>query len=450
VESTVVVDVPAVTETMTSTATATRLTGATATRLTGTLATRTTGATATRTTGATATRMTGATATRTTGATATRMTGATATRTTNATTTSTLGGFYYEDGSDTSALGDDRYISAGSLPAQYNVQASADAGTAVYDVVESFVLSDAESYYQAGGPRPAGLEDDLAATIAANDGLDGRPSAVEEYQLSDAEAYYAAGGPRPSSVTDDGQANRIANLNQTGPDGVVNITTSDPVETFTLSEAESDFADGLGPRPDSVLSDEQALNLQGLRNTAPLDGRSGNAVETFELNDEYAYYASGLGPRPAGISDELAARLTARDSVYPADQASVITYELNEEQSLYASGLGPRPDGLTDAQAQNMTELDGVSYPKPAVESFTPTAEMAAYAYVDPDSGQRGPVPAGYSENDPLLQNLRALDIVEVYDVDEEYEYEVTTTKVVTPASTKATVVTSVATRMKQ
>ena len=142
--------------------------------------------------------------------------------------------------------------------------------------------------------------------------------------------------------------------------------------------------------------------------------------------------------------------MLARDSDYPADEASVITYEMDEAQSLWAAGGSVRPDGLTDAQAQNMQELDGVSYPGSAIESFTPTAEMAAYSFVDPDSGVRGPVPSGYGLDDPLLANLRALDIVEVYDVDEEYEYEVTTTKVVTPASTKATVVTSVATRMKQ
>ena len=243
---------------------------------------------------------------------------------------------------------------------------------------------------------------------------------------------------------------RIANLNQTGPDGAVNITTSDPVETYTLSEAESDFADGLGPRPDSVLSDEQANRLQQLSVEAPLDGRNGSAVETFELNDAEAFYASGLGPRPDGISDELAARLLARDSAYPADEATVITYEMDEVQSLWAAGGSVRPDGLTDAQAQNMQELDGVTYPGSAIESFAPTAEMAAYSFVDPDSGVRGPVPSGIGLDDPLLANLRALDIVEVYDVDEEYEYQVTTTKVVTPASTKATVVTSVATRMKQ
>ena len=48
------------------------------------------------------------------------------------------------------------------------------------------------------------------------------------------------------------------------------------------------------------------------------------------------------------------------------------------------------------------------------------------------------------------IEQLRDLDIVEVYNVDEEYEYDSSTTRVVTPATTKSAVVTSIATRVKQ
>jgi hypothetical protein len=394
--------------------------------------------------------MTGATATRTTGATATRMSGATATRTTNNTTTSTFGGRYIVANKAT-ILVDADFASSGDLAAQYNVEQSAIYGVPTYDVVESFTLSDAESYYAVGGPRPDGLENDLALTIAANDGLDGNPSAVETFQLSDAEAFYAVnGGPLPASLSSDSAlANRIEFLNRARQDG--QDTTSVGIETYTLSEAESDFADGLGPRPDSVNSDEQAANLQNLNTSAPLDGRNGSAVENFELTDEYAYYASGLGPRPDGISDNLAARLTSRDDTLYGDQeATVVTYQLNEEQSLWAAGGSIRPEGLTDAQAQRMQQQDGVAYPKSAIESFEVNAEMAAYSYLDPDSGLRGPVPSGVGNDDQLLEQLRDLDIVEVYNVDEEYEYDSSTTRVVTPATTKSAVVTSIATRVKQ